>query len=891
MAVDICDFIGLLRHSRGDFAGQPFVLEQWQKDYLKTLFDTKRPDGLRQYRTSLLALPRKNGKALALDTPVLTTAGWKTMGTIEVGDHVFHPLGHTTRVVAATEVMLDRPCYRVEFTPGEAIVADADHLWLTNARIDRPGLGTSQNLKGTNVPGNRIRTTKEIADTCFAGPRNDRNHGVTVAEPLQYPEADLPVDPYVLGVWLGDGDSRSARVTVGLKDSAVIDNLVSAGAPVSVSKDRAVYSVRLGGRGNRPQTCGRGHQRQAGRRCVECDRLTQRCRYSGATPPPRQPTTISARLRLMGLFGNKHIPPTYLQASSGQRLALLQGLMDSDGTCADGGQCEFANTSRRLAEDFAELAISLGLKVSFNEGVAKIYGRVIGPKYRVQFTPLLPTVVFRLSRKQARVKAPPKTSPRSRTRQIASCDPVESVPVRCIQVESPDGMFLVGRSLIPTHNSALSAAVGLYMLFCDDIGAEVIVAAGDRSQAALLHTAAKQFVESCPSLARQCKVYRNSIVLPDRNASMFCISSEAGTKHGYNPSCVLVDEYHVFPDRELVDVLETGMGARSQPLTIYITTAGSNRNGPCYADWQRAEKIRDGILKDHTFLPCIYAASADDDPFLEETWRKANPNYGITLKPDYFHQMAARAKQSASEEVVFKTLHLNTWVSSASKWIRHGAWEANSGPLRPTESRPAYCGVDLASTTDTTAFVAVWPDDDGTFDVHAHIFVPEERAEEASKRDRVPYLQWAQQGFVTLTEGDVCDYDAVRDYILSFCEKNEVRAVAIDRYNATHLTTQLVAEGIEVRPFGQGFVSMSAPSKLLETLIISKKLRHAGNPVLSWQVSNVQIKTDDAGNIKPSKKNASSTARIDAAVALIMALGISSGEARGPEEEPELMVF
>jgi phage terminase large subunit-like protein len=354
---------------------------------------------------------------------------------------------------------------------------------------------------------------------------------------------------------------------------------------------------------------------------------------------------------------------------------------------------------------------------------------------------------------------------------------------------------------------------------------------------------------------------------------------------------VLIDEMHVFPDRELVDVLETGMGARSQPLTIYITTAGTNKNGPCYAEWQRAEKIRDGILKDPTFLPCIYAALPDDDPFLEETWRTANPNYGITLKPDYFHQMAARAKQSASEEVVFRTLHLNQWVSAASKWIRHGAWEANSGPLRPTESRPAYCGVDLASTTDTTAFVAVWPDDDGTFDVHAHIFVPEERAEEASKRDRVPYLQWAQQGFVTLTEGDVCDYDAVRDYILSFCEKNEVRAVAIDRYNATHLTTQLVAEGIEVRPFGQGFVSMSAPSKLLETLIISKKLRHAGNPVLSWQVSNVQIKTDDAGNIKPSKKNASSTARIDAAVALIMALGISSGEARGPEEEPELMVF
>ena len=223
--------------------------------------------------------------------------------------------------------------------------------------------------------------------------------------------------------------------------------------------------------------------------------------------------------------------------------------------------------------------------------------------------------------------------------------------------------------------------------------------------------------------------------------------------------------------------------------------------------------------------------------------------------------------------------------------MRHGAWEANGESLRPTDGRPAYCGVDLASTTDTTAFVAVWPDEDGTYDIHAHIFIPEDRAEESAKRDRVPYLQWAKDGFVTLTEGDICDYDAVRDHILSFCERNEVRGVAIDRYNATHLTTQLTAEGVDVKPFGQGFLSMSAPMKFLETLALGKRLRHGGNPVLAWQMSNVQAKVDDAGNVKPSKKNVSSTARIDAAVALIMALGISAGEARGPDEEPQLLVF
>jgi len=436
----------------------------------------------------------------------------------------------------------------------------------------------------------------------------------------------------------------------------------------------------------------------------------------------------------------------------------------------------------------------------------------------------------------------------------------------------------------------MAAALGLYMTFCDDVGAEVIVAAGDRSQASLLHTAAKQLLESCPSLARRAKIYRNSIVVPETNSSMFCISSEAGTKHGYNPSCVLIDEYHVFKDRELVDVLETGMGARSQPLVVYITTAGTDLLGPCYADWQYAEKVRDGVISDPTFLPCIFAADTAADPFDEATWRAANPNYGITVKPDYFRQMSERAKRSVAEENVFKTLHLNLWNPGGDeRYFRHGAWEACDAPLRPTGTRPCYCGLDLSATSDTTAFVAVWPDDDGSVDVMAHLFVPEEKANN-DKADRVPYLQWAKDGFCTISEGDITDFDVVRDYVLSFCEQNAVRGVAIDRWNAVHITTQLAAEGIDIRPFGQGFASMSAPTKLLETLVLGKRLRHAGVPHLRWQASNLQCRIDDAGNVKPSKKHSHSTARIDAMVALVMALGLASGEARGGDE-PQLLVF
>lgn len=464
-----------------------------------------------------------------------------------------------------------------------------------------------------------------------------------------------------------------------------------------------------------------------------------------------------------------------------------------------------------------------------------------------------------------------------------------------LYTKNPDGTRQYRRSLLalPRKNgkTQMCAALALYMGFCDDEGAEVIMAAGDRQQAGLMFEASRQLLESCPGLTSRAKIYRNSIVIPERNAVIKAISSEAGTKHGFNCSCVLIDEYHVFKDRELVDVLETSTGSRRQPLVVYVTTAGTDKNSPCYKDWERAIKVRDGLIEDKTFLPCIYAADPEDDIFSEATWKRANPNYGITLKPSYFEQMSARARESPSDEIVFRTLHANQWVSSASKWLRHGVFEANMKPLRPTGDRPCYIGVDLASTFDTTAVVALWADEDGTYDVEAKFFIPEENAEKRAKEDRVPYLQWAKEGYVILTEGDITDYDVVRDYILGLCERNAVKGVAIDRWNAVHLTTQLAAEMVPVKPFGQGFASMSAPTKLLETILYQTRMRAGNNPLLALQMSNVEVKVDDAGNVKPTKKHSTSTNRIDGAVALIMALGLASAEADNPDIDPEIILL
>jgi phage terminase large subunit-like protein len=462
----------------------------------------------------------------------------------------------------------------------------------------------------------------------------------------------------------------------------------------------------------------------------------------------------------------------------------------------------------------------------------------------------------------------------------------------------PDGRRQYQRSLLALPRkqgkTAMCAVIGAYEGFFGEAGGQILIAAGDRKQASLLFTACSRYIESCPGLLKRCKIYKNSIVIPSTKSVIQFLSSEHKGKHGYNPSLVVVDEYHVQPNRDLVDVLESGMGARAEPLVIYVTTAGMDRVGPCYDEWQRAIKVRDGVIDDPTFLPCVYQAEADDDPYDEATWRKAQPNYLITTRKEFMEREAGLARESVAQELKFRTLYLNQWCSNgANKFFRTGQFEACSQPLRPPAGRPCYCGLDLSSTQDTTAFAAVWPgldefgNPDGSYDATVHIFIPEANID----RSEAPYRQWAKDGFCTITEGDITDYDVVRDHVLSFCEENVVRGVAIDRWNATHITTQLVNEGVDVKPYGQGYASMSAPTKLLETLVIGQKLRHGGNPPLLLHASNLQVRQDDAGNIKPTKSNSNSTSRIDAAVALIMALGLASAEVKGIDEDPQLVVF
>ncbi len=354
---------------------------------------------------------RLEGKALALDTPVPTPFGWRTMGDLEPGDIVFDETGAPTTVVDATPPMLGRPCRQVTFSDGTHVVADASHQWIT---IDKNGRRYGRARAA-------VRTTDEIAGTLRSN--GELNHHVPMTGPVQYsPRLDLPIEPYTLGAWLGDGTTTAANITS--CDDEVLEQISGDG-----------YAVRrLGYARHLYHIGGAGHTRDA------------------ATGRYTRNASISSRLRDLGMRVGKYVPRPYLEAGVGQRLALLQGLMDTDGYVDDvAGRCGFMSINENLADGVVELAASLGFRPIKTTGRATLNGVDHGAKYRVKFTPDRP--VFRLGRKLVRQKA--AGARYHRFRAIDVVREVASVPVRCIQVASPRGLFLVSRSFIPTHNSSL----------------------------------------------------------------------------------------------------------------------------------------------------------------------------------------------------------------------------------------------------------------------------------------------------------------------------------------------------------------------------------------------------------------------------------------------------
>ena len=426
--------------------------------------------------------------------------------------------------------------------------------------------------------------------------------------------------------------------------------------------------------------------------------------------------------------------------------------------------------------------------------------------------------------------------------------------------------------------SELAAAVALLLCCGDGEGrAEVYGCAADRQQATIVFDVAADMVRMCPALNKRVKILASQkrIIYTPTNSFYQVLSAEAYSKHGFNIHGVVFDELHTQPNRKLFDVMTKGSGdARMQPLYFLITTAGTDTNSICYETHQKAKDILEGRKIDTTFYPVIYGADESDDWTDPRVWRKANPSLDITVGIDKVEAACNSAKQNPSEENSFRQLRLNQWVKQAVRWMPMEKWDACAFPVDEDEleGRVCYGGLDLSSTTDITAFVLVFPplDEDDKYVVLPYFWVPEDTLDLRVRRDHVPYDLWERKGYLQTTEGNVVHYGYIEKFIEKLGERFNIREIAFDRWGAVQMVQNLEGMGFTVVPFGQGFKDMSPPTKELMKLVLEKRIAHGGHPVLRWNMDNIFIRTDPAGNIKADKEK--STEKIDGAVATIMAL-------------------
>lgn len=426
--------------------------------------------------------------------------------------------------------------------------------------------------------------------------------------------------------------------------------------------------------------------------------------------------------------------------------------------------------------------------------------------------------------------------------------------------------------------SELAAAVALYLLYADnEPSAEVYGAAADRQQASIVFDVAKQMVEMSPALMKRSKLMAaTKRIVNYGNAGYYqVLSAEVGGKHGFSVSGLVFDEIHTQPNRQLYDVLTKGSSdARANPLHFIITTAGNDRHSIAFELHTKAVDILEGRRVDPTFYPVVYGLKDDEDWEDEANWYKVNPSLGYTVDIERLRDAYREAKQNPADEVTFKWLRLNMWVNSTVAWIpdavfMKGAEEIDMDALT---GRDCYAGLDLSSTEDITALVLVFPPRDETekYIMLPYFWVPEETIPRRVKQNSVPYDIWERQGFLLSTEGNVVHYAYIEQFIEELGEKYHILEIAVDRWNATHMTQNLEDMGFTMVPFGQGFASMSAPTKEFYKLLMEGNIIHGGHPVLRWMAGNVVVDTDPAGNIKVTK--ARSKEKIDGIVASIMAL-------------------
>jgi len=800
--------------------GKPVKLELWQKFALQNMYGWfVKSTGLRRFKKGYIQIAKKNAKALDINTPIPTPDGWRRMLDIQAGDFVFGDDGKATRVNFISELM-ERDSYEITFRGGDKIIASGDHLW------------RARNNKWRSEKGGRHYYYK-IVDTNYIAENFLDKKGFPIihiqnAKAVEYLHKNLLIPPYILGCWLGDGHSKSARVTFNALDSELVTNIQADG-----------YSLTKGAK----------------------EKSSNAVTYKLGDY-----NELLSGLKAYNLVNNKHIPEVYLQSSIEQRFELLKGLMDTDGTATPRGQCIYCTIREEFAKDVLELITSLGFKATLTDKVSRCQTGAIGKAYYIGFFPDVP--VFKLKRKLARQKE--KVNHRSHHRTIIDVKPVGKRLVKCISVDNSSHLYLAGKHFIPTHNTTLGGGViGNFHLFADERikTPKIFVGANNEDQAKLCVNITGKVIEQSPALyeyveddsVRLFRYKENivNIVHSERDGFIKALSKEtgdrtsktAGGKHGINPSLGIIDEYGMAQDDNLLNTIESAMAGREEPFVLIITTSGFYLQGPCHDKLRKIGiAVLEGTMTDDSYLALIYEIDPPTPGEItvdwllanENVWEQANPNIDVSVFRTFLRdQLIAAKNEGGSKEVSVMTLNFNRWMESAEVFIPIDIWNTNSHESKIEDGEECYGGLWVGASGEISAFALIFP---GEIVKIKMLFW---MAEDSLKMNDT-LRQYKE--FIKVDPGNVVDNDIAVDWIVDMVGKYNMHSFCFPKPQENNSIIQdLIKLGYVGQSLSQGLASLAQPTDHWEKLIRSGKADHFNNPVLKWMNSNCMATRKEAG--------------------------------------------
>jgi phage terminase large subunit-like protein len=810
-------------HVIGKWDTPNIVYLPWQKwIWINIMGFKNKSTNLRRFRICHVELPRGQGKALDLQTEVPTPdKGIVKFGELKVGDKLYARDGSVCSIVNKNKIHYP-DAYRIHFSDGSEVICSGNHLWFTSDKKER-----DREYDKLNLPYESVKSAEKIFETQKYGDYQS-NHRVPTTKPTL---GGVKLNhPYYLGYWIGNGRTKGTDLCVhedhvGEVSKYILEDGVSINRVTKIP-GRKAKRIMVSEMGN------------ATSKFVKADK--------------------------------KFIPDSILNTNLKCRKLFLAGLLDSDGTChIKSGLTSFGTIHLHIAESVKKICCSLGI-------IATIQREYIGDRntrsntqffYRVSFTSS--ESYFKLSGKSDRVK--PKVRATQKGRYITKVEKLsDKVPMFCIEVDSKDKSFLITNQYIPTHNSAMASQCSLFFLALDNPNGNMIAnVATKKDQARIVLDSSRAMAQKSKAFRRETgvEVLAHTILHKKSNSMIRALSSDKNGLDGLNDVLAVCDELHAM-NREVFDVIYSGMSKRKDSLTLCITTAGFSVDSVGYSQSSYAKRICEDKIDDDQFFAVVYTIDEGDDIFDEITWKKANPSYGQSVDAVTFEAKAKKAIEQPQDLPNFKVKHLNIWLSEMESFYDVDKLIKCEKPitLEQFKGKKVRIGVDISSHIDLTSLGLIFFED-GNYYMFDKSYIPE--ASLMVKRNSL-YDECVAKGYLIKTKGEAINQEFIEKELKQMCKDFRVLDVCLDPWNSVKLMQDLQKDRVPTTEFRMTVANLSEPMKKMDVLIREEKIFYNGSPLLNWSFGNVVAKIDAANNVFPRKNN--EKLKIDPVIALLMSL-------------------